>query len=220
MAIFSGPEIAETGLVLCLDAANPRSYPGSGTTWTDLSGSGNNGALTNGPTYSSSNKGSIVFDGSNDYVIVNSLANILSKTTYTKIAYIYPTSFTTSNNIISGGSGAQHAFWLAGGNTFNAGHNGVWNTVTSTTTLSLNQWYFGAVTYSSTSGWKLYVNGLEEASNASNTTFLNNQHIYIGSYDTANTFTGRIAYTLVYNRILTATEILNTYNATRSRFGL
>lgn len=59
------------GLVLCLDAGNTKSYPGSGTTWTDLSGRGNTGTLTNGPTYSSANGGSIVFDGTNDYVSTN-----------------------------------------------------------------------------------------------------------------------------------------------------
>ena len=66
------------GLVLALDAANTKSYPGSGTTWTDLSGRGNTGTLTNGPTYSSANGGSIVFDGTNDYVVVNNNASILS----------------------------------------------------------------------------------------------------------------------------------------------
>jgi hypothetical protein len=68
MALAHSPSIVTSGLVLCLDAANPKSYPGSGTTWTDLSGNGNNGTLVNGPTYSSVNGGSIVFDGSNDYI--------------------------------------------------------------------------------------------------------------------------------------------------------
>jgi hypothetical protein len=62
------PRIVTNGLSLCLDAGNVKSYPGSGTTWTDLSGNGNNGTLTNGPTYSFSNGGSIVFDGTDDYV--------------------------------------------------------------------------------------------------------------------------------------------------------
>ncbi|NBP55511.1 hypothetical protein EBU71_03030, partial [bacterium] len=62
------PAIVTNGLVLNLDAGNSASYPGTGTTWTDLSGNGNNGTLINGPTYSSSNGGSIVFDGTNDSV--------------------------------------------------------------------------------------------------------------------------------------------------------
>jgi hypothetical protein len=68
LALSHSPSIVTDGLVLCLDAGNPKSYPGSGTTWTDLSGNGNNGTLVNGVGYSGSNLGSLVFDGSNDYV--------------------------------------------------------------------------------------------------------------------------------------------------------
>ena len=62
-----GPRIVTDGLVLCLDAGNSKSYPGSGTAWNDLSRNGNNGTL-NGPTFNSADRGSIVFDGTNDYV--------------------------------------------------------------------------------------------------------------------------------------------------------
>jgi hypothetical protein len=68
MALSHSPSIVTNSLVLCLDAANPKSYPGSGTTWTDLSGLGNNGTLVNGVGYTSVNRGSLVFDGVNDYV--------------------------------------------------------------------------------------------------------------------------------------------------------
>ena len=66
MTLQHSPRIITDGLVLCLDAANKLSYPGSGDVWTDLAGS-NNGALTNGPTFSSANGGNINFDGTNDY---------------------------------------------------------------------------------------------------------------------------------------------------------
>ena len=66
MGLAHSPRIVTDGLVLCVDAASKRSYPGTGTTWTDLKG-GNNGTLTNGPTFSSANGGSVVFDGTNDY---------------------------------------------------------------------------------------------------------------------------------------------------------
>ena len=68
MGLSHSPNIVTDVLVLCLDAANRRSYPGSGNSWLDLSGNGNNGTLTNGPTYSSANGGSLVFDGVDDYV--------------------------------------------------------------------------------------------------------------------------------------------------------
>ena len=70
MALHHSPRIVTSGLVLALDAADRNSYPGSGTTWTDLSGNANNGTLTNGPTFNSANGGSIVFDGTNDFEAV------------------------------------------------------------------------------------------------------------------------------------------------------
>ena len=75
MGVFAGPEIVEDGLVLALDAGNTKSYPGSGTTWTDLSGNGNNGSLVNGVGYNSGNLGSLSFDGVNDYVNFGNIFN-------------------------------------------------------------------------------------------------------------------------------------------------
>ena len=63
-----------SNLILHLDAGNTSSYPGTGTTWTDLSGNGYNGTLTNGPTYDSNNQGSIVTDGSNDFILIGTVA--------------------------------------------------------------------------------------------------------------------------------------------------
>ena len=218
MGIDIGPIETTDGLVLHLDAGNTRSYPGSGNTVYDLSGLGNTSALTNGPTYNSSNLGAFVLDGSNDYILVNSQANILSKTAYTKIAYIYISNFSTVNNIISGGFSGQHAFWMFGTVRLNAGHNGSWATVVGATTLSLNTWYFAAVTYSNSTGWKLYLNGREDGTSADTTTFTGNQEIVIGAYSSGNNFTGRISNIQVYNRALTATEIFQNYNATKGRY--
>jgi hypothetical protein len=211
-------EIITSGLTVNLDAGFTPSYPKSGTTWTDISFSGNNGTLTNGPTYNSSNGGSIVFDGVDDYIIVNSGANILSNVNYTKTAWFYVTNFATANNIISSNGGGQHAFWLFSTNKLNAGHNGVWNTVVSTTTLSLNTWYFGAVTFSTTSGWKLYLNGVQESTSVDTTTFTGIGDLSVGSYWSGNFFTGRISIAHIYNRVLSASEILQNYNSQLNRF--
>ena len=75
MSTKYSPKIVTDGLVLCLDAANSKSYPGSGTSWNDLSRNNNTGTLTNGPTYTSSFGGSSVFDGTNDYVSKSSWDN-------------------------------------------------------------------------------------------------------------------------------------------------
>ena len=64
---YNNPKIVTDGLVLYLDAANKRSYPGSGTDWLDLSGNGNNASPRNGPTYDTGSLGSISFDGIDDY---------------------------------------------------------------------------------------------------------------------------------------------------------
>ena len=218
MGIDIGPIETTDGLVVHFDAGNIRSYAGSGNTIYDLSGSGNTSALTNGPTYLSSNLGAFVLDGSNDYILVNSQANILSKTAYTKIAFIYISNFSTVNNIISGGFSGQHAFWMFGTDKLNAGHNGAWNTVVGATSLSLNTWYFAAVTYSDSTGWKLYLNGREDGTSATTTTFTGNQEIVIGAYSSSNNFTGRISNIQVYNRALTATEIFQNYHATKGRY--
>jgi hypothetical protein len=218
MAFSRGPNVVTSGLVLSLDAANPKSYPGTGTTCNDLAGS-NNGTLTNGPTFNSANGGSFVFDGVDDCVVVNSNASILSKVSYTKIAWFNITSYLY--NIISGGNGGEHAFWLAGTSNLRAGHNGSWSTVVSTTTLALNTWYFGAVTFNTTTGWVLYVNGIQESTSISTTTFNGTQEILIGAYGTGgNVFSGKIAMATVYNKILTPQEVQQNYNSQKSRFGL
>ena len=214
--------IVRNDFILNLDAANTASYPGSGTSWFDLSGSNNTSVLTNGPTFSATgDSSSIIFDGSNDYVVVNSNANLLSKTEYTKFVFFYATSFSTANNLISGGvSGTNHAFWLYSSNRLYAGHNGDWLTFAGNTTLSLNTWYCGAVTFSNVSGWKLYLNGVLDGTSASTTTFNNNGELRVAAYSDGNFFTGRIPLALVYNRALSAYEIKQNFDFYRTRYGI
>ena len=89
MTIFF-PSIVTNGLVLCLDAGNQLSYPGTGTTWNDLSRNGNDGTLTNGPVFNSG--GSMVFDGVNDYIAISDSLQQLQFSTgaFTLSAWIYP----------------------------------------------------------------------------------------------------------------------------------
>jgi hypothetical protein len=221
MAGRYSPRIVTDGLLLYPDALNRKSYVGTGTAVLDLSGNGYNLALTNGPIIQSD--GSISFDASNDYATIASNSSFLPSSAYTKMVFIYPTSFSFGNNILSGGDTSgqgQHAFWLGTTTNFRAGHNGSWSTVVSTTSLSLNSWAFGAVSFSTTSGWRLYVNGIQEATSASTTTYIGTGNVYLGSFNAAsNLFSGRIACPLIYNRVLTADEILQNYNALKGRFG-
>ena len=94
MGLAHSPSIVMNGLVLALDAANSKSYPGSGTTWTDLSGNSNTGTLTNGPTYNSANGGSIVFDGVDDGVNIPHNSNIDIRNQITIECLFYLNSFT------------------------------------------------------------------------------------------------------------------------------
>ena len=121
MSAYSGPEIANDGLVLALDAANPRSYPGSGTTWTDLSGNGNNGTLVNVPTYSNANGGSIVFDGVDDYV-----SGSISTINSWSMCLWYLSTDITSQVVFYPFSGTTSATGLGFGGTLNATTNNRW----------------------------------------------------------------------------------------------
>jgi hypothetical protein len=100
MALFRGPNIVRSGLVLALDAADRNSYRGSGTSWFDLSGNTNTGTLTNGPTFNGGNGGSIVFDGVDDYA---DFGNVLaSLTNLTLECFVkFGTQSTSYNGIIS-----------------------------------------------------------------------------------------------------------------------
>jgi len=110
------PSLVMNGLILCLDAGNTKSYPGSGTTWTDLSGNGNNGTLTNGPTFNSSNGGSIVFDGSNDYAEVttrNTNLEFQPTQPHSIFCWVYNLTGSTGSSIISNmdNNGSTYPGW-------------------------------------------------------------------------------------------------------------
>lgn len=207
------PQIITSGLTMMMDAGFTASFPNGGTSIFDVSGNDYVGNMINGPSWSNSGTTSFInFDGSDDYILVSNNANILSKNSYTKIVWFNASTFSTANNIISGGNSGQHAFWLAGTDKLNAGHNGNWSTVQSTSILSLNTWYYGAVTFDTTNGWKLYLNGAQESTSSSTATFNGESEILIGAYGNAsNLFTGKIANSIVYNRVLSQSEILQNY---------
>ena len=218
MGLSHSPRIVTDGLVFCVDAANKRSYPGAGTTWTDLSSSKANGTLVNMTNnFSTDGAGGLIFDGTNERVDIDSTKSVMSQNAYTKIAWFYAYSF--KYNIISGGSSAQHAFWLQGTDRLRAGHNASWSIVSSTTALSLNTWYHGAVTFNTSTGWVLYLNGLPEDTSGSTSTFSSSANtFYIGSYNGANLFHGIISNCLIYNRVLIPDEIKQNYLATKGRY--
>ena len=222
MSASANPDIVTDGLVLCLDAGDRKSYSGSGSIWYDRSGNGNDVTLYNSPTFTTDNKGSLNFDEANDYGKTSS-TNVLNSSAYTKIAWFRPEE--ACANIISGGSDSQHAFWMAGTNhSLHAGHNGSWSRVSYRPNPSgdmVGQWWCGAVTFNTTSGWVLYMNGDQVHTSSDTTVISGNGIIRIGAYyDASNLFNGDINIVQIYNRVLTGDEILQNYNATKSRFNL
>ena len=226
MASKGGPDIVENGLTLFLDASNIRSYPGSGTTWSDLSGNGNTGTLTNGPTFSAGNLGSIVFDGTNDYVgsFPTQISGVGSKTI---CAFIYPT--TTSRAGICGTRSVNGDGWVFTINRTTSGNLSYFHTNTVTEIqvaagIVTNTWTQVCVTYSTTSTTIiLYKNGYQvgtsfttavpPASSAFNGVIGDEEYTF------GVPFKGNMSSVQIYNRALTAVEILQNYNATKSRFG-
>jgi hypothetical protein len=133
---YGRDNIVRDGLVLDLDAGISASYPGSGTTWTDLSGNGNTGTLTNGPTYSSANGGSIVFDGTDDVV---DTFNASSLTDMTIEMWIYDTRSSGERDILSyNGNSGSYAF---NGSTFRTDGNGLGGRSFGPGNPPLNTWY-------------------------------------------------------------------------------
>jgi hypothetical protein len=229
VGVYGGPNVSESGLVLALDAGNTKSYPGSGTTWTDLSGRGNTGTLTNGPTYSSANGGSIVFDGTNDHVLTSSVATYGNNTTWE--AWIYCTANVSTYNMFMGRYLPYFGFF--GGNSlyFSNVVGGVQSTIQTATNLSLNTWYHATFTTSYdgvNTTMKIYTNGSETATGTFSGTQGNYGYKFMigdgnNGTDGASAwypFQGRVSNVKVYNRTLTAAEVQQNFIATRSRFSI
>ena len=221
---FAGPRIVDDGLVLYLDAANPNSYnPSTPLTWRDISRNGNNGTLTNSPTFNSANRGSIVFDGVDDFVQISASLNITTATfvvwlrrngnqnTYDGILFSRGTNITGISFYTSNQLGYT---WNNAVNTY------TWNSSLIVPDLT---WCMCAISITSNSATAyLYQStGLTTATNIVSHTSTILDDIKIGQDDFGSRFfTGNIAQAQIYNRALTSTEILQNYNATKGRFGL
>ena len=236
MATNYNPRIVTDGLVLCLDAGNTKSYPGSGTTWTDLSGNGNNGTLVNGVGYNSGNLGSLTFDYTNDYITTTGMEN-----------FLYTNGITVS-------------VWH-----YNGGGTGFYRGVVTNGTVAYRfggfdlrygrEDYFGGTNNGTKLNWRI-TNAASVASSRSIYANVNEWHHYVGTYDnttvrvykdgqlfdsishsgggqlktmsdsttigrspgTSEYLDGRLSQVSIYNRALTAAEVQQNFNATKSRF--
>jgi len=225
MAFGRGPKIVKDGLVLMLDAANPKSYPGTGTTWYDLSGNGYNGTLRNSPTFTTDNGGSLVLDGTNqDITITNNSDLQLSPSHTIEYAMNMDTIAGTFRGTVMKGS-----FTSSYGHLINPTNNKLLiyldsdNSVehTSTTVFSINTWYHVVTTFDSGVS-TLYVNGTLDNSVSSLTLTTNTSVLTIGSNNNGSNYfvDGKIPFVKLYNRALSSDEVLQNYNALKGRFGL
>jgi hypothetical protein len=212
--------IVTTNLTLQLDASNPSSYPGSGTTWTDIAGTAQNITLVNSPTYTAASPSYFTFNGSTQRG--TGTGAVLSSTTYTKSVWFYLNSY-VDNNLVSSDVGGHYMFFQ-GGNKMYSGHTnwaGFPSNYPSTATFSLNTWYYAALTFNTTDGMALYINGtLDSTYTTIKTAFTGDGSTNIASYGAGNLLNGRIARVYCYDRSLTAAEVLQNYNATKTAFGL
>ena len=213
MGIEYNPVVVTDGLIMYVDAANPRSYPGTGNTWYDLSGYRNNMTLVNGVGFSSVNGGVLQTDGTNDYIILN------------------PFDIRFTNHTIMGASrysGATRGriFSTMGGNWL-LGH---WNNyirsywangdVRLAVDAGDTNWYIStAVENYSSDLWTLYSNGSQVITNSNGSA--GPDGFSFGAWSgSSEPSTAEISFFMVYDRLLSAQEILQNYNSLKKRFGL
>ena len=214
MALNYSPRIVRDGLVLALDAADKNSYPGSGTTWYDLSGNGNHATLYNGPTFSTSNIGCFTFDGSNDYADIS-----LNLRTSNNTIMVIGRYVSLTGRILGGISNNYLC--------------GTWNTYTS---QFFGEGWISGPYGSQDTNWHIYHGSTNNGGSGtpSGTKFYNNSTelvvgsggygpngIRIGSDGVYNEYANcQVAYVAAYNKCLSKEEVLQNYNAFKTRFGV
>ena len=231
---FDYEGIVTNGLLINVDAGFTPSYPKNGTSIYDLGGGAVDGTLTNGPTFNSSNSGSIVFDGVDDYINFGTSYTSLDLISKSFCAWVYlgatlanPTGIMDKQFDNGGANYGGWGFWVGSNRKL-----WWWNQANldiidnGPTTIGTNVWTHIAVTYnSSTKTASFYINGtlnssgsnagiVEKSSGATNLTISGIRNASQGIIN------GRVANVFAYNRVLSATEILQNYNAQKGRFGL
>lgn len=239
MAYHNNPRIVTDGLALCLDANAKRSYPGSGTTWFDLTTNEQNGTI-NGPTYNSA--GYFDFDGTDDVVGPNTFDYDDSGGAFTVCAWLNPDTFTSSNSylaIINRTDDSNHVFSVfiessSGSGTtgemaawfFDTGGNIRQHKTSGNCVLNLSEWNFCIWRFADLDGYTFDLNNSDgsvsyNAPSAYSIRKDSTSQFTIGRWRNAvYYFNGQMGCVNLYNRKLSNTEVTTMYNAHKSRFGL
>lgn len=217
MAVSSGPEILNNGLIFCIDAANTKSYPGTGTSWSDISGNSNVGVLTNGPAYTTTAAGSISFDGTNDYVDFS--GNLGTMANYTILFWARRDA--ESRMPVAGRTST--AFYWYGDNSWYYTHGGVGGEYyyAKPTSIPLGTWGQYCVVYNG-SNVSIYRQGVYQGQQSTTGTADWSQGLRIGWWAAGGAYAwqGLISNVMMYNRALSAAEVFQNFCALRSRFGV
>jgi hypothetical protein len=220
--------IVRDGLVLDLDAAKRDSYPGSGTVWRDIAGGVITGSLVNGPTFDPNNAGSIVFDGTNDYVEAPNNPSINLTETGGAINTWIKTNISATGsingNLVAKTNVYSNGYWLVKYNDkvrislFGTGNL----EMVGVRSITDNIWHHIVATWTSTQ-LTIYIDGTLDKTQSYNFTFTTSADLlYIGRQKTAGEgfFKGNISNVQIYNRTLSQSEVTQNYNATKGRYGL
>jgi hypothetical protein len=223
MTLAHGPAVPINGMVLSVDAANPRCYPGTGTTVTDLSGRGNTGTTVGSPAYSTLNQGKFTFNGTDQRIGFGN-ASSMQITLGTVVVWFNASNTNTGFRALLVKQFAYGLFVkdnvLA---TYDWGNNLERNTGI---TVGNGTWNHAAMAFSQSTGnpfnnATIYLNGIPVlVTTIRNSTQIIEVQIGDGGPGTNQLFVGDLAYSAIYNRVLQAAEIRQSFNALRGRFGV
>jgi hypothetical protein len=210
--------IITNGLVLNFDASNPSSYVGTGVTINNIAGVGNTGILTNGPTFSQLNGGSIVFDGTNDYINIPRAGLVYGTGPKTLMAWAKLALYVDGVQVIASyGSGPNATFFISAYRL--TGQAGGYNNDLFGGTIALNTWFHICNVYDGATAF-LYFNGVLMTSGAKpwNVTSTTYDGKIGAQIEPQQYFNGSISQVQLYNIAFTAQEVLQNYNATKNRY--
>jgi hypothetical protein len=221
MGLSHSPRIVTDNLITALDSSNLRSYPGSGTTWNDLS---LNRYVCTCQTGSSFSSGAITFDGVNGYADFPAPI-VRGQSTLTLIAWVYPIAWSTDYTTIFSNQESvnNNAFAIhKNGATANPGVTFGNNALVNFGAFSTNNWYNIAFTYDGTT-LTTYQNGILQNTLAlSGNIGTGSVNLTLGKSPTyaGRNFNGRVSSLFIYNSSLSSNDIGNFFAAYRGRFGL
>lgn len=229
MAIFYSPKIVTDGLVLCLDAGNTKSYSGSGATWTDLSNNGGNGTNSN-MTYSSSNGGYFIFNNSSSVSTISNYSALNPTTGLSIEAWVNFDGDSDDFIFEKGDVNTQFSLFSHSTDivfrTYHSGDVGGYHSLApskSTVGVANGQWVHIVGSWDGSTKI-IYINGvLKNSISKTGNLVTTSPGASVGRFGGTTTgyyFGGKIAKVAVYNIGLSASQVLQNYNALRGRYGL